>query len=117
MNCRMTRYLRILMTVYGLLVLVPSVESQQPASPPSEPQEPMSLGDMARRQKGTKAGSSDDAAAQSSRSLADIARERQTKKKVEIKITESDSKELFAAIDEVLDFASHDSGMPRPSTG
>ena len=109
----LTRCLRLLAIFYSLLILAFPVASQQS---PSEPQEPISLGDMARRQKGTKAGPSDDAAAQSSRSLADLARERQAKKKVEIKITESDSKELFAAIDEVLDFASHDSGMPRHST-
>lgn len=45
--------------------------------------------------------------------LGDIARQLRNKKSVEVKISQQDAKELFASIDEILDFASQDSGLPK----
>jgi len=47
------------------------------------------------------------------RSLGDIARERRAAHKVEIKVTQEDSKKLFSSIGEVVDFASDDTGFPK----
>ncbi|HXZ82036.1 MAG TPA: hypothetical protein VEG30_19055 [Terriglobales bacterium] len=49
------------------------------------------------------------------RSLGDIARERRAAHKVEIKVTQDDSKKLFSSISETLDFASDDTGFPKRS--
>ncbi len=47
------------------------------------------------------------------RSLGDIARDLREKKRPEVQVTASDAKELFAAMDEVLSFASGDTGYAR----
>ena len=47
------------------------------------------------------------------RSLGDIAREIRAKKRSEISITAEDAKEFFASLDQILEFASKDTGFPR----
>jgi len=53
---------------------------------------------------------------ESQKSLGDIAKERRAKKRVEIKVTEKDAKELFSSMDEILDFASQDTGFIKHSS-
>jgi hypothetical protein len=47
------------------------------------------------------------------KSLGEIAKEQRAKKRVEVKVTEKDAKELFASMDQILEFASQDSGLPK----
>jgi hypothetical protein len=49
------------------------------------------------------------------RSLGDIAREMRAKQRSEIRVTQEDAKEIFAAVDQILDFASKDTGFPKHS--
>ncbi len=50
------------------------------------------------------------------RSLGDVARELREKKALDVQITATDAKELFTAMDEILKFASKDSGYARRTT-
>ncbi len=82
--------------------------------------QPDSLGDAARQQRALKekqariAGSdSTNSAPQGAKSLADMAREQQDKSRKEVRTSLEDSKKLFASIDELVDFASHDSGYAK----
>ena len=49
------------------------------------------------------------------RSLGDIAREMRAKQRTEIRVTAEDAKEFLASVDEILDFASKDTGFPKRS--
>lgn len=81
------------------------------------------LADAAREQRanadgeisGTAAPAAQQAPAEPQKSLGDIARERRAKRQVEVKVTENDTKVLFAEVDQIIDFAAHDSGLPRRS--
>jgi hypothetical protein len=46
-------------------------------------------------------------------SLGDIARKLRKDTTDEVKMTDADTKKLFAAVDQIFDFASEDSGMPK----
>jgi hypothetical protein len=46
-------------------------------------------------------------------SLADMARKMRKDKPAEVRMTDVDTKELFRAVDKVLDFASEDTGFPK----
>jgi hypothetical protein len=94
------------------------------AAPVAMPQQttaqPDSLGDAARQARALKekqdrtAGSdSTNSAPQGAKSLADMAREQQDKSRKEVRTSLEDSKKLFASIDELVDFASHDSGYVK----
>ena len=48
-------------------------------------------------------------------SLADMARKLRKDKPAEVRMTDVDTKELFKAVDKVLDFASEDTGFPKHS--
>ena len=48
-----------------------------------------------------------------SRSLGDIARELRDKKRSEVNVTAEDAKEFFASLDQILEFASKDTGFPK----
>jgi hypothetical protein len=80
-----------------------------------------SLADAARQQRaqrdgevpGAVAPAAQQAPAEPQKSLGEIARERQVKRQAEVKVNENDSKALFAEVDEIIDFAAHDSGLPR----
>jgi hypothetical protein len=77
---------------------------------PAQPTEPPSLAQATAAAKaGQSSAKSQEGAPQ--KSLADIAKEQRAKKHVEIKVTERDAKELFASMDDVLDFASQDTGF------
>ena len=105
------RQLLVPAIVFGM-VFTPCALAQQ-----APPQNPAALGDVARKQREQKFGPADDSknaqSTQTTKSLAEIAREQQARKRLEVKITEKDSKELFGAIEEILTFASGDSGLPR----
>ncbi len=47
------------------------------------------------------------------KSLGDIARDLREKKRPEVQVTATDAQDLFAALDEVLNFASNDTGFAR----
>ena len=47
------------------------------------------------------------------RSLGDIARDIRAKKRTEVSITAEDAKEFFASLDQILEFASKDTGFPK----
>ncbi len=47
------------------------------------------------------------------RSLGDIAREIRAKQHSEVQVSAEDAKDIFAAVDEILDFASKDTGFPK----
>jgi len=49
------------------------------------------------------------------RSLGDIARDVRAKQRTEIQVTQEDAKEIFASVDEILDFASKETGFPKRS--
>jgi hypothetical protein len=51
--------------------------------------------------------------AQGEQSLADVARKIRKEKPAEVKMTPDEAKDLFKHVDEVLDFASKDTGFPR----
>lgn len=51
--------------------------------------------------------------ANSGQSLGDIARKLRKDTTDEVKMTDADTKKLFAAVDQILDFASEDTGMPK----
>ena len=95
-----------------------AVAQQQPAAQPND-QNQQSLGDVARRQRELKeqqarsAGNPSNSAAAGGKSLADVAREQQDKKYEVVRTTVEDSRKLAASIDEVLDFASRDSGYSK----
>ncbi len=50
------------------------------------------------------------------KSLGEIAKEQKAKKRIEVKVTDRDMKEIFASMDDVLDFASQDTGFPKHQT-
>jgi hypothetical protein len=50
------------------------------------------------------------------KSLGEIAKEQKARKRVEVKVTDRDMKEIFASMDDVLDFASQDTGFPKHQT-
>ncbi|HZR27230.1 MAG TPA: hypothetical protein VFA71_00505 [Terriglobales bacterium] len=94
------------------------------AAPAAMPQQPAtqadSLGDAARQVRAQKekqartAGSeSTNSGPQGSKSLADMAREQQDKSRKEVRTSLEDSKKLFASIDELVEFSSHDSGYVK----
>ena len=49
------------------------------------------------------------------RSLGDVAREARAKKRAEVQVSAEDAKEFFASLDQILDFASKDTGFPKRS--
>jgi len=57
-----------------------------------------------------------DASRPTQQTLGDLANQQRAKRQVEVKITESDVKRLATEIDEILDFASRDSGLRRHAT-
>jgi hypothetical protein len=73
-----------------------------------------SLADIARQNRD---GKSKPAAepVQPQKSLADVAAERRQGKQAEVKLTEKDVNELLAEMDQILDFASNDTGLARHS--
>jgi hypothetical protein len=54
-----------------------------------------------------------DTASQDNQSLGDIARQFRENKPVQVQVTTTDAKQLFSAVDEILDFASKDTGYPK----
>ena len=92
--------------------------AQQSATQQNDQNQP-SLGDAARRQRELKeqqartAGNPANSATPGSKSLGDVAREQQDKKYEVVRTTVEDSRKLAASFDEVLEFASHDSGYSR----
>ena len=121
---------RSLGRIIVVLAAISSVTSQQSAAPAAQtapspapqtaPTPQKSLADIVREQRAKTNGASANPAAPSptsqpstQKSLGEIARELATNKRAEVKVTESDSKKLFAEIDEILGFASQDSGLPR----
>jgi len=100
--------------LFILFAAVPAAMPQQAAAQSD------SLGDAARQQRALKekqartAGSdSTNSAPQGAKSLADMAREQQDKSRKEVRTSLEDSKKLFASIDELVEFASHDSGYVK----
>ena len=90
------------------------------AMPQQNTAQPDSLGDVARQARAQKekqartAGSdSTNSTPQGTKSLADMAREQQDKSRKEVRTSLEDSKKLFASIDELVEFASHDSGYVK----
>jgi hypothetical protein len=49
------------------------------------------------------------------RSLGDIAREIRAKQRSEVRVSADDAKEFFTSLDQILDFASKDTGFPKHS--
>ncbi|MGA2963389.1 MAG: hypothetical protein ABSD96_17055 [Candidatus Korobacteraceae bacterium] len=49
------------------------------------------------------------------RSLGDIARAVRAKQRTEVRVTAEDAKEFFTSLDQILDFASKDTGFPKRS--
>jgi hypothetical protein len=82
-------------------------------------QEPVSLGDAARKQRELKeqqartAGNPTSSTPQSGQGIADVAREQQEKSLHQVRTSLQDSQKLFASINEVLEFAMHDSGYTK----
>ena len=100
--------------LFMLFAAAPAAMAQQTTAQPD------SLGDAARQQRALKekqartAGSdSSNGTPQGAKSLADFAREQQDKSRKEVRTSLEDSKKLFASIDELADFASHDSGYVK----
>jgi hypothetical protein len=98
------------------LITVAVLGAQQPTDGQQQPAGGQSLADIARKQRAVKNGEAEGPsqdAAQPQKSLGELAAERRGKQEREVKVTEKDTKELFAEMDEILEFASQDSGLSR----
>jgi hypothetical protein len=71
-----------------------------------------SLADIARQNRDGKSTPATDST-QPQKSLADVAAERRQGKQAEVKLTEKDADELLAEMDQIIDFASNDTGLAR----
>jgi hypothetical protein len=111
----MMRKLAISSTLLALFAMCPAALPQQTTGQPQE----QSLGDAARQQRALKEKQARDAAnpangpASGSKTVADVAHEEQEKKLKEVRTSLEDSRKLFASIDEVVNFVSQDSGLPK----
>lgn len=91
---------------------------QQPAAQQND-QNTQSLGDAARKQRELKeqqartAGNNSSNAQQGSTSLGDVAHQQQEKRLQEVRTSLADSRKLFASIDEVLEFATKETGFAK----
>jgi hypothetical protein len=119
MELRMMRQLARSGLLLAVLAVAPAAMPQQQTTQPNGNQTTQSLGEAARQQRALKeqqartAGNDSTNGSQGTKSVADAAREQKEKRQQEIRTTLEDSRKLFASIDEVLDFASHDSGLTK----
>lgn len=110
----------------SLLVLLSAAISAAAAQQSNTEQPaPKSLADMAKEQRARRDGAAQPAPAPAQQALrpeasqapepsvGELASRQKTKRQVEVKVTENDVKRLATEMDEILQFASRDSGLPR----
>jgi len=102
----------------------PTIAQQSSDSVPAQQPPPPSVGlaDAARQQRARKNGDSgqptpatQQTPATTGTSLAERAEQQRTKREAEVKVNEDDIQRLSAEINEIMDFASRDSGLARRS--
>jgi hypothetical protein len=101
----------------------PTIAQQSNGSVPAQQPPPPSAGiaDAARQQRARKnsdsgqAPATQQAPATTGTSLAERAEQQRTKREAEVKVNEEDIQRLSAEINEIMDFASRDSGLARHS--